>query len=127
MALLTLAVPLEKPAPPPDSSMFGPEFFIALAIFLLASIFLIQKPKQKREAAKKKALEDLMKKGNRVVSIGGIHGTVARVNKQRDTVFVTVAKGFEMEFNRGALNMAPEEEKQEDEEKEEKGKQKAKK
>lgn len=111
------------PTPPEKVSPFGPEFFIVLAIFLLASIFLIQRPKQKQEEAKKKALEG-MKKGDKVVSIGGIHGSIVRMNKNRDTVVVSVAKGVEIEFSKSAVNVVKEgkgkEQKEEDEETDEK-------
>ncbi len=124
--LVFLAAP--APKPPEGVSSFGPEFFIALAIFLIASIYLIQKPKQREEEAKRKAQTEGMKKGTRVVSAGGIHGKVARSNKARDTVFVTVAQGVDLEFNRTALTEVKEEEKKEVlEETEKKGQPKAKK
>ena len=110
------------PGPVPEKpSAFGPEFFVALMIFLVASIFLIQKPKQRMEQAKRREADKGLKKGTKVVSAGGIHGTVGRTNKARDTVFVTVAKGVEMEFNRSALNVVKEEEpKEEDKDKDKK-------
>jgi preprotein translocase subunit YajC len=126
--LLVFLATTAPPKPPEEPSSFGPEFFIALAIFLIASIYLIQKPKQREEEARKKAQAEGMKKGTRVVSAGGIHGKVARTNKARDTVFVTVAQGVDMEFNRTALTEVKEEEKKEVlEETEKKGQPKAKK
>jgi preprotein translocase subunit YajC len=104
--LAQTAVP-EKPAAPEQASPFGPPFFIAIIIFIAAFYFLIQRPQGKAEAEKKKALEG-MKKGDKVVSIGGIHGVVSKVNKDANTITVTIAKGVDVDFNKSAVVMQPE-------------------
>ena len=42
-----------------------------------------------------------LKKGDRIVTIGGIHGTIASVKEQ--TVVVKVDDGCKIEFNRSAV------------------------
>jgi len=44
-----------------------------------------------------------------VVSAGGIHGTVSKVNKDKGTVLVTVAKGVDIEFGRNYITVVKEE------------------
>lgn len=105
---------VEDPGPPPEKpSSFGFEFFLVIAIFFIAFFFLIQRPQRKAQEEKLKAIET-MKKGDKVVSIGGIHGSVVKVNKEKNTVVVQVAKGVEMEFNKGAVNVQVEEEKKDE-------------
>lgn len=94
-------------APPPEPdrpSAFGFEFFIVMIIMIVAFIFLIQRPQAKEREARAKAVEG-MKKGDKIISIGGIHGVVTKINKDKDTVQVEVAKGVEMEFNKGAITV----------------------
>jgi preprotein translocase subunit YajC len=102
LTVLAQTAAAEPPAKPEPPSTFGPEFFIAIVIFIAAFYFFIQRPTAKAEEEKKKALEG-MKKGDKVVSIGGIHGVVSKVNKEANTVTVTIAKGVDVEFNKSAV------------------------
>ncbi len=118
-----------EPKAPEQPSAFSPGFFVVMIIIIFGFYFLIQRPQRQREAEKLVEREG-MKKGDPVVSIGGIHGKVVRVNKNRDTVTVEVAKSsdgksVEMEFNKTAVNAAPKEEPSE--EKPEKGAENSKK
>jgi len=45
---------------------------------------------------------DSLKKGDKIVTIGGIHGTISKV-KEGGTVVVKVADGLDMEFSRSAV------------------------
>jgi len=93
-------------------------FAAIIAIFY----FLIIRPQSKKRKDTEKMLSSV-KKGDRVVTIGGIHGTVQNV---RDTtVIIKVDDGVKLEFNRGAIaSVQPvlivREEKEEKAEKEEK-------
>jgi len=100
------------PAAPAKPSGFDPSFFIALVIFIVAFIFLIDRPQKKRAALKAKAAET-MKKGDKVITTSGIHGVIAKLDKEKDTIHVTVAKGVDLEFSRVAVNVVPEEKKNE--------------
>lgn len=100
--------PLKAPEKP---SGFGPEFFVVMAIVILGFMFLIQRPQKKDQEERQKALEGI-KKNDRVVSAGGIHGVVAKVNKGKGTVHVKVAPGIEIEFNKTALTVQTEEKKE---------------
>lgn len=104
--LLLAAAPMAPPVAPERPGLFNPSFIIVMLIFIVAFIFLIDRPNRKRQEEKQKAVES-MKKGDPVVSIGGIHGTVVRVNKEKGTVIVNVAKGVELEFNKTAVNAVP--------------------
>lgn len=62
--------------------------------------FMIIRPQNQRQKKVKEMLATI-KKGDRVVSIGGIHGTVDNVKD--DTVILDIGKGNTIEFNKSAI------------------------
>jgi len=91
-------------APPAEPSSFNPQMLAGIVILFVAFFFLIQRPQQRAEKQKALALSG-MKKGDKVISAGGIHGVVTKVNIEAGTVLVQVSKGVELEFNKGSLNV----------------------
>lgn len=72
-------------------------FFVGiLAIFY----FFMIRPQQKRQKDEKKFRENL-NKGDKVVSIGGIHGKVDRIDE--DSILVQVDENVKMRFDKSAL------------------------
>jgi preprotein translocase subunit YajC len=71
-------------------------FVIMIAIFY----FLFYRP-QKKEQKKRADMLSSLKKGDRIVTIGGIHGTITGFSD--DTVTIKVAEKVEMDFNRSAV------------------------
>ena len=72
-------------------------FFAAIfAIFY----FLLIRPQQKQKRERAQMLTAI-KKGDRVVTTGGIHGTVVSLNEH--TVVLRVADQVKMEFDRPAI------------------------
>jgi preprotein translocase subunit YajC len=89
-------------------------FIAIIAIFY----FLIIRPQNKKQKETQKMLAAL-KKGDRVVTIGGIHGTIQSVKEQ--SVIVKVDDSVKIEFSRSAISTieaAAKEEKSEEEAKE---------
>jgi len=78
--------------------------------------FLIIRPQNKKQKETKKMLEAL-KKGDRVVTIGGIHGTIQNV--RTNTVIVKVDESVKLEFSRSAISTIEAAAKEEDDEEEE--------
>ncbi len=70
------------------------------AIFLIFW-FLIIRPQNKRQKEQKAMLESL-DKGDKVVSIGGIHGTIVSLNE--NTVILKVDDNTKMEMSRSAVS-----------------------
>jgi preprotein translocase subunit YajC len=72
--------------------------FVALiAIFY----FLILRPQNKKQKETQKMLAAL-KKGDKIVTIGGIHGTIQLIKEQ--TVIVKVDEDTKVEFSRSAIS-----------------------
>lgn len=74
---------------------------ITFVLIILIFYFLIIRPQKKRDK-EAKAMIDAMKKGDRVVTIGGIHGTIVAVREQ--TVVVKVDDSARIEFSKSAIS-----------------------
>jgi preprotein translocase subunit YajC len=72
-------------------------FVAIIAIFY----FLIIRPQNKKQKDTQKMLSAL-KKGDRIVTIGGIHGTIQNVKEQ--SVIVKVDDNVKIEFSRSAIS-----------------------
>ncbi|MCL2093910.1 MAG: preprotein translocase subunit YajC [Treponema sp.] len=75
--------------------------FLPLIAIVAIFYFLILRPQSKKQKETQKMLAAL-KKGDKVVTIGGIHGVVQSLRDQ--TVIVKVDSNLKLEFNRGAIN-----------------------
>ena len=76
----------------------GGGFGIILPLLLIMVIFyfLLIRPQQRAEKRKKEMISSV-KKGYRVITAGGIRGTVAKVYENDKIVVVTVAKDVDVE------------------------------
>ncbi len=75
------------------------QFFPFIIIFAIM-YFLMIRPQQKK-AKEHQALLGRLKVGDKVITNGGIHGTISGV--QERTVRVEIANKVEMTLNRGAI------------------------
>ncbi len=72
--------------------MFG----LIIAVFY----FMILRPQQKKQKEKVKMLESL-NKGDKVITIGGVHGTIVGVEDR--TILVQVADNVKIKFEKTAI------------------------
>ena len=82
----------------PEGGLFSTLIMFALIIGIF--YFLILRPQQKRQKERQKLL-DAVKKGDKVVTAGGLHGTVAGLDEK--TVLIEVAEKVKMKFDRTAI------------------------
>ena len=107
----TFVFPLLMAAPPADGAAAGPASFITsiipFAAIILIFYFLIIRPQNKKRKETEKMLSSL-KKGDRIVTIGGLHGTVQNVRDYTDgrpsTVIIKVDDNVKLEFLRSAVS-----------------------
>lgn len=76
-------------------------------VFLFGSIILIMyffmiRPQQKKQKETKKFIEEI-KKGDDVVTIGGIHGKVASV--EGDAVMLDIDRGVKVKIEKSAISL----------------------
>ncbi len=95
--LMVFAEAGDKPAGPP-----GAQLIFMIAAIAGAFYFLILRPqgKEKKERAAQLAS---VAKGDRVVSIGGIHGVVTKMSKDEKTIELEVCKNTRITMNKSAV------------------------
>ncbi len=75
--------------------------FFPLIIIMVIFYILIWLP-QKKERRQKEEMRANLKKGDKVITGGGIHGIVANVKE--DTVTIKVADNVRMEFSKSVIS-----------------------
>lgn len=90
-------------APPPGGNGGGGMMSTLVMFLLIIAIFyfLILRPQQKRQKERQKML-DAVKKGDKIVTAGGLHGTVAGVEEK--TLLIQVADNVKLKFDRSAVS-----------------------
>jgi preprotein translocase subunit YajC len=78
--------------------------FLPLVLIFIVFYFFIIRPQKKKEDDRKKMI-DAINKGDRVVTIGGIHGTVTQIDET--SVLVQVDNNTKLRIERSALSSAP--------------------
>ena len=79
----------------------GSSFLILMVGMLVVFWFFIFRPQQKKQKAQKQFAEEI-KRGDRVVTIGGIHGRVFEI--KNDTVVIEVEKGGKLKLDKSAIS-----------------------
>ncbi len=90
-------------APPPGEGGTGGSIFSTFLMFaaiIAIFYFMILRPQQKQRKQHQQMIESL-KKGDKVILSGGLHGTVAGLEEK--TVLVQVADNVKMKFERASV------------------------
>ena len=93
-----LFILLKEQAPQQGGSMWSSLIFILLLIVVFWLFFI--RPQSKR-AKEEQRFRDELKKGDKVVTIGGFHGKVTEVKDT--TVMLSIAPNMEVEIEKTAL------------------------
>ena len=76
-----------------------PMLIMMVAIFAIMWLFMIR-PQQKKQK-KIREFQNALNEGDKVVTGGGIYGTVKRVNAQENTIDIEVARGVVITVAKG--------------------------
>jgi preprotein translocase subunit YajC len=74
---------------------------VMFSLIILIFYFIILRPQQKRQKDRQKLL-DSIQKGDKVVTIGGAHGTVVGIEEK--TVLVQIAENVKVKYERSAIS-----------------------
>lgn len=91
---------LQTAAPATGVAGGGFGMMLPLILIVLIMYFFMIRPQNKKQKETQKMI-DALKKGDKVVTIGGIHGVISSTKER--TVVVKVQSGAEVEFNRTAI------------------------
>lgn len=81
--------------------MEGLAQFLPIIIMFAIFYFLLIRPQQKK-AKQRNAMLAALKKGDKVVTIGGLHGTIQDLDN--DTITLRIAHNVHVTFERAAVN-----------------------
>jgi preprotein translocase subunit YajC len=101
---LMLAQAAQPPAQPQAEPQGISSMFPALVFIMVLFYFLILRPQKGKEQALRDLVANLKEK-DRVVTIGGIHGVVTNVQRDRDEVTIRVdeSTGTKIRVNSSAI------------------------
>ena len=89
------------PAGQPQSNPFS--FLLMVGGIILVFYFFMIRPQQKK-AKQEKQFRESLKKGDKIVTIGGIHGRIVSV--EEDGILVEVDNGVKLKFDKTAVRPA---------------------
>lgn len=98
MNMNTLLILLQDAQQAPKGSMFSGLFPILLIMVVFVLFFILP---QRKKAKEQQKFRDELKKGDKVVTIGGFHGKITEVKEF--TVMVSLAPDVEVEIEKSAL------------------------
>lgn len=81
---------------------FGGMGMIVMMVILLGVMYFTMMRPQKKQQQKRQEMLNEMKKGDRIVTIGGLHGVIDTINKSDKTVVID-SDGIYLTFNLGAI------------------------
>lgn len=81
---------------------FDPSLLVTMGAAFLVMYFFMIRPQQKKQSDQKKFLSGL-KKGDQVITIGGLHGKIYEMDDL--TIHLEVDRGMRLKFDRSAISM----------------------
>lgn len=80
---------------------------IPIILMFVIFYFLLIRPQQKRQKQTRE-MQSALKKGDQIVTIGGVHGTVDAIDEDQGVIIIT-AGSSKLTFERGAVSRVKEE------------------
>ena len=102
--MLIYSVMLNMGAPAGGGSGGGSQLGVFLPIILIFLImyFLIFRPQAKKQKEQKAMIENL-KKGDTIITIGGLYGTIVGIKEKEGTLIVKIADNTKVELVRSSV------------------------
>ncbi len=79
-------------------------FLIFMVLMFAVMYFFMIRPQQKKQKEQKGFLEEL-KKGDKVVTMGGIHGKIAQSNPESSTILLEIAEGTKIKIDKSVISL----------------------
>ena len=78
--------------------------FLPFILIMVIIYFLMMRPQLKKQKEKRKMVEEL-KKGDNVITRGGIHGKVTGFTNDNKTVIIKVDDNVKLNLDKGAIEL----------------------
>ena len=80
----------------------GLQMIIMMVVHFAILFFFMIRPQQKKQKELQK-MRDALKVGDRVVTSGGLHGTVSSITEEQRLVVIRADKGVNLTFSKDAV------------------------
>lgn len=77
-------------------------FLLPMILIFVIMYFLIFRPQAKRQK-QQRLMIDALKKGDKIITAGGIHGTIVGVKEKENTVIVKIDDNTKIELAKGSV------------------------
>lgn len=77
-------------------------FLVPMLAMIVIFYFILIRPQQKKEK-ERKALLEAIQKGDKVITVGGIHGVVVNVKPEENIVVLKIADNTKVEFAKSSI------------------------
>lgn len=91
---------LQEQAAPAGGGMMG-TIIMMVVLFAIVYFFMIRPQSKKQKEIQK--FRNALQKGQEVVTIGGLHGTITNIDDTTNTVTLEVATGTKVKFEKSAI------------------------
>jgi preprotein translocase subunit YajC len=78
--------------------------FILMGLMIVVFYFFMLRPQAKKAKQQKTFITDLQK-GDKIVTIAGIHGTINKINDDNTTVMLETSPGSYIKIEKSAISM----------------------
>lgn len=102
-------VPKTDPAIAAPQKGAGTGFWLILVIWIAVIYFFFMRPQKKKEQNRKQLL-DQAAKGDKVITVGGIHGEVTNISNDVITLKIDDKTGATIKISKAAVNSIPKKE-----------------
>lgn len=93
-------VAMAQPGAEGQGGGFG--LFLPMILIFVIFYFLILRPQSKRQREHQKML-DVLQKGDRIVTTGGIHGVIVKITEGQPTMTIKIGDDVKVEIDRHAV------------------------
>ncbi len=76
--------------------------FLPMILIIVIMYFLILRPQMKRQKEHQNMLSETAK-GDRIVTTGGLHATILKVNQKDNTLTINAGDNIKLEIDRSAI------------------------
>lgn len=87
----------------PQAQGGGYSMIIMMVVLFAILYFFMIRPQSKKQKEIRK-FRDALTVGQEVVTVGGIHGTIKKINAEDGTVSINVSTGVDIVFSKEAIN-----------------------
>jgi preprotein translocase subunit YajC len=102
LGILLLMAGCTLPGTGGSSSGFDWTFLVVMAVLFASFYFFTIRPQRKRQREQQKMLNEL-KKGDKIITVGGIFGTIENVAE--DSIVIKVESGATLRMSKSAVSV----------------------